>query len=192
MACEKQEERMAQDTTTSMTLTGIFSNLQMSTAASSGLISIGNKAAAKTGYTITAKETEQGKAYSVVAVANEADAVDPATVLITAHYTQEEELSEVDLEAQFKNMPDGTSLQVECSNPTFNIGKQSISGSNLVSSIGMNAGEIDMSIAVSLWITKPKSVTSTSSLTVRLVSITGGGGGPVKKTMLEQVVINLA
>lgn len=180
------------DTTTSMTLTGVFSGLQMSMTGSSGTIAIANAASAQSGYNIAQEETESGKAYSVVTVAGESDVVDPATVVVTADYTQETELAEVDLEARYNGIPDGTMVQIECSNPTFNIGKQPISGSSLISSIGKNAGQIKMSITVKLWITQPALLTKSSTLTVSLVSITGSGGGPVKKELLEKIQINLA
>jgi len=182
---------MAQDNTTSMTLTGVFSGLQMSMTASSGTIVIGNKASAQSGYSIAQQQTDQGKAFSVVTVADEADVVEPATVVVTVDYTQDIELDEVDLEARYTNIPDGTSLQIECSQSTFNISKQPISGSSLISSIGKHVGPLEMSIAVKLWITRPTLLTKNSALTASLVSITGGGGGPVKKTLLEKIAINL-
>jgi hypothetical protein len=181
---------MAQDSTTSMTLTGVSSGLQMSMMGRAGTISIANTTVAgEVGYAI-AEQLDKDKPYSVVTVAGRVDVVDPATVAASVYYTQEEGYDEVDLEARYTDIPNGTMLQVECSNATFNIPKQGIHGTSYVASIGRNVGPIEMSIAVKLWIPESASLKKTAELTLAVVKIESGSG-PVKKTLLEKIAIHL-
>jgi len=182
---------MAQESTTSIMLTGVSSGLQMSMMARAGTMSIVNTTSAgEIGYAITA-QVEKEKSYPVVTVAGETDAVDPATVAVSVYYTQQEGYDEVDLEARFTDIPNGTMLQVECSNATFSIPKQGIHGTGYVSSIGRNVGPIEMSIAGSLWLPESASLKKTAALTLALMKIEGGTG-PVKKVLLEKITIHLA
>jgi hypothetical protein len=183
---------MADDSDTSMTLTGIYSGLTMNMSGNCGTILISAASAAKVGYKLSRKQTGEGKGYDVVTMDSEPDVKDPPNLIINVYYDQQTEMNEVDLEVRYTDIPSGTSVEVDCSEQTYNIGKQAISGSSLISSIGKNIGPFNATIAMKLWITDPKAIKKTSALTLSMSEIGSGGSGPVKKTLLEKIQSNLS
>lgn len=184
-------EKMA-NTDTTMTLTGVYSGSKMEVAGSSGTISTATAATAQTGYRIATAETAEGKAYSIVSVVGEAGVTEPPSVVVAVTYSQKIQSAEIDLDVRYTNIPAGTSLQVACSETTFNISKQEISGSSLIGSSGKELGAFETSIDIRLWITRPDLIAKNSALTLSMSKIGGDNGGPVKKVLLEKIVVNLS
>lgn len=177
---------------TSMTLTGVRSGLRIDAQGTSGTLSAGSSVSAVTGYAIAAKETNEGLSYDVVSVVADRQAQEPPTLAISVDYSQSVAISEVDLDLRYTDIPDGTSVQVACSETEFDISKQPISGSSLIGSSGKGLGAFDSSIDLRLWITRPDALKTGASLTLSMSKIDGGDGGPVKKVLLQKIALNLA
>lgn len=182
---------MSTDNATSMALTGVSSGLSMSSTASSGTIVTNSSIAGQAGYAIESKMTGNGVPYNVITVNGETGKDDPASVVVTVNYVQNESFGEVELEVRWTDIPDGTDMQLESSQSKFDLSKRSIEGSSNYSVTGTDLGSIKAIMATKLWITQPDQLKSTSNFQLSMSHLDGGGGGSVKKVLLEQVVIGL-
>ena len=116
----------------------------------------------------------------------------PPSLVISVYYTQDITVGELDLDVKFTDIPNGTSMQIQCSAPGLSIAKQPISGSSLIGSSSMNQGPFKASIDINLWVINPNAIIKTSSLTMSMSKIESKGQGPVKKVLLEKIQINLS
>ncbi len=180
------------DGDSSMTLTGTYSGLMMNMSGNSGTIAVAAAATARIGYMITTNETGEGKSYNLVTVDSEAGVSNPPSLVISVYYTQDITVGELDLDVKFTDIPNGTSMQIQCSAPGLSIAKQPISGSSLIGSSSMNQGPFKASIDINLWVINPNAIIKTSSLTMSMSKIESKGQGPVKKVLLEKIQINLS
>lgn len=181
------------DTPNGMTLTRISSGAVSQLSGRTGTIVYNSSVSAVAGYTIAGEETSDGMDYDVVTLYGEEEVEEPATVILEVDYEQLETFDEVDLEARYKGIPDGTSIEVKSAADGFNIRKQTLSKtSGLVSSVATDVEPFKTALTLSLWIEDPEALSSSSSVSLDVFSIDGSGGGPTKKTLLGKVELYLA
>ncbi len=184
---------MNADNSTSMTLKNVSSGLTMALTGTSGTITSSATVMALTGYDIATEETGQSVSYNVVSVSGKKVVkTEPATVLVAVDYDQTEGFEEVDMDISYVNIPDQTSLEVDSSQSDFSLSKRVIEGTSNIGKSGKDLGPFSASMVIGLWITQPDAITDQSALTLKMSKIEGGDGGPVKKTLLGQIVINLS
>ncbi len=181
------------DTQNGMTLTRISSGMTSAFSGRTGTITYGSSVSAVAGYTIAVEESTNGMAYDVLTLYGEEDVEEPATVILEVEYEQSEAFEEVDLEARYKGIPEGTSIEVSSTAEDFSIRKQTLSKtSGLVSAVAMDVEPFKATLVLSLWITNPEGISSDSSVSLDMFSIDGSGGGPTKKTLLGKVELQLS
>jgi hypothetical protein len=180
------------DTDTSLALTGVYSGLKIDAAASSGTLAASAAVTARTGYRIAKAVDNEGNSYIIVTVDDEKDVLDPPTLVFASDYAQQIEIAEVDLDIRYTDVPQGTALQVACSETGFDISRQTISGTGLVGSSGKDLGAFSTSIEVRLWLPPAAALKPSSALTLNISKIQGGVGKPVKKVLLQKLAINLS
>lgn len=176
---------------TSMTLQNLSSGLTMNLTAASGIIRKDTVISALSGYDISKGKDSHGLIFDIVSITGNTQEQDPPSIAIGLYYEQDETVSELDLDINFTDIPDGTETAVECSKPEFNISRQPISGSSLIGSHGDNLEAFEMTVVVKLWIAAPDQLRKTSSLELTMSKIDGTSGGPVKKNVLQKIAINL-
>jgi hypothetical protein len=132
--------------------------------------------------------TSDGLAYQKVTLTGNAISGSIATVL-SGLYKQTKEYDEVDIELAYTDIPEGTTVEVTCSNAKFSIGKQSISGTSLTGKEVHNAGKLDMSIVLSLTVNDVSTLKDTSLVAIKLQLVEASKSGPVKKTLLSQALL---
>jgi len=186
------ETTIAADTDTSLALTGVYSGLRIEASGSAGTLAARAGVSARTGYRIATVEDGDGRSHTAVTVEGEEGVADPPTLVVTADYAQQTAIAEVDLDMRYADIPQGTSLEVVCSEPVFDISRQAIAGTGLAGSSGRELGAFAMSIEVRLWMPSPAQILPSSEVTLSLSRIEGGTGKPVKKVLLQKLAINLS
>jgi hypothetical protein len=180
------------DSGTTMSLTGVHSALAITVAGQGGTLAVAAAVAGQNGYKIESANTAEGLAYTVVSVVTAQAVAEPPTLVVSVDYAQTAALAEVDLDVRYTDLPPETMLQIAASQASFNISKQPVSGSGLLGSSGKKLGAFATSIDIRLWIARPQDILAGSSLTLSMNKITGGSGGPVQKTLLQKIVLNLS
>jgi len=182
---------MKETNETSMTLTGISEGVKVDLSAMLGTTNaIQASTQLNSGYEIVTKTNSAGLTYKTVNIISNEDS-DAANFKFSVYYCQEEGLDEVDLELEYKNIPSGSSLAVNASDSHFTISKRAISGTGIEGKQGLNVGPLHMTITASFWFERPDELSSVSTVTLKMISIEDSGSGPAKKTILEQIVVNL-
>ncbi len=178
---------------TSMTLTGLFSGLTLDFAARSGVLASGATVKALTGYDIRRETTANGKPFDAISIKNSEDDTDPPSVVLSVHYTQDEGYDEVDMGVRFEDIPDGTEVEVSTDLSKLTIDRRSIDGSSLVAVTGRDLGPISTAMHLRLWFERPDDIKPGSKLSLTMSRVDGGGGGgPVKKIIMEQIALSLS
>ena len=177
---------------TSMVLTGLYSGLTLDFAARSGVLASGATVKAMTGYGITRKTDSTGKGYDQVSVANSENETDPPSIVLSVYYTQDEGYDEVDLGVRFEDIPGGTEIEIETDQNKLSLPRQGISGSSLVASTGRNLGPIKTPMRMRLWLERPDDIKPGSMLRLTMSRVEGGGGGPVRKIVMQQIALDLS
>lgn len=180
---------MADDT--SLVLTGLRSGLVLGMSATSGLVRITSETRALTGYGLKAEVGSDKVPYTVVSLQKAMDPVDPPTLNLAAFYEQTVEFEELDLDLRFKSLPKGTEVELKSSERALNISRRSVVGTGIEGAVGMNLGEFSSYIELNLWITDPDALTSTSQIELSFTKIDSSSGGPVKKILLQKIVVKL-
>lgn len=181
---------MADDVTTSLTLVNLSTGFSQNTASQNGTLAWNAHHNGVTGYTITTKTSSSGLSYDVIDVVTSEVDSDPPALMITIAYGQTGEVPELDLDVKYTQIPANSELSVVSSDPAFDIGRQQISGSASVGIPVFNVSSLEMTSTINLWFTQPGALSSASTLLVTFSSIETGSG-PVKKTVLQQLQINL-
>jgi hypothetical protein len=176
---------------TQLTLTGIYSGLKLNMSALSGLVSKAATATGQTGYKISRDKTSGGVSFDVVSVAGAENVPEPANFILSVEYSQSEIAGEIDLEVRYADIPSGSELQVESSEPKFSITRQQIHGSSLIGKQGTDLGTLTASLELKLWVVDPAVLKATSRLTMSFSKIEDGSG-PVKKILLQKIQVDLA
>ncbi|MEO8530532.1 MAG: hypothetical protein ABI459_04875, partial [Deltaproteobacteria bacterium] len=86
---------MSDDTT--LILTGLRSSLISDMSIASGLTRIKSASSAMTGYGLETKTGTDKVPYTVISLENAKDPVDPPALKLSAYYTQDGDMAEVDL-----------------------------------------------------------------------------------------------
>lgn len=178
------------DVNTTLTLTGFHTGLSSALQTTVGTISGGSSMNGSTGFTIS-KEQGGDLTFSVVSLTGDVDVVDPATITIGALFTQDARISDLELELRWSDIPAESEIAVQSSTGDLTVNRRSMSGDGnfSVSAQPAKAGETEFAIAT--WIKRPEALTANSAVTLTLSSLEGGGGGPVKQTLLEKLRIDL-
>lgn len=182
---------MANDNATSMILKGVSSGVTMALSGNSGTFQTTTSVAAATGFDISSEETGDGVGYNVVSVTQSQDSDTPPSLVIAIEYDQTVGFKEVDMEVRYAAIPDETSLEVVSSQSDFQVSKRPISGGSNVGLSGKKLGAFTADMQIRLWIPEPEGLSSSSTLTLSMSKIVEGTGGPVKKVLLEKIVLNL-
>jgi hypothetical protein len=175
----------------SMTVQNISGGVTLGLSGRSGLNELAYKKSALSGYNIENDITSEDVEFQTITVIGSDKEDDPADILIIVSYVQSTAYPEVDLDLKFKDIPNGTSVEVDSSNSTYSISKQAISGSNLIGKVGMDQGELDITISLKLWVTNPSALVKDSNLSLMMSRIKGGSG-PTEKILLGKCVLNLS
>jgi hypothetical protein len=181
---------MADDT--SLVLTGLRSSLVLGMSAVSGLLRIKSDTSAMAGYGLETKTGSDKVPYTVVTLGSQKNPVDPPALKLSAIYTQDIDLDEVDLDLRFTAIPEGTSVELDSSEQALRIPRQAISGKGLVGSPGIDLGTFSSDLDLSLWVKDPDGLTTSSALELSFSKIESSSGGPVKKVLLQKIVLNLS
>lgn len=177
---------------TSIVLTGFRSGIRLNVAGKVGLGAFGETRAASIGYALETAQSKEGKAFNVVTVISEQSVDDPPDIVLSAYYTQNVAYEEVDLEVRYSDIPTGTMMAVESSMKSLSISRQAISGSSLLGSMATRPGAFSAAFEFKVWGVTAAALRPTSSLTLSFSKIVGAGGGPVKKVLLERIILQLA
>ena len=180
---------MANDT--SLQLIGLSSGLVLGLSAVSGIVRLKTASSALTGYGMTTEVGSDKVPYTVVSLQKTKDPVDPPTLKLAAFYEQTVEFEELDLDLRFKNLPKGTEVEVKSSERALNISRRSVAGTGIEGAVGMNLGEFSSDIELNLWVSDPDALTSTSQIELTFTKIDSSAGGPVKKILLQKIVVKL-
>ncbi|QVM93693.1 hypothetical protein JYG34_12010 [Pseudomonas entomophila] len=177
---------------TSFAVTGIFSGLQIVSTGVGGLVNVASSVSAQTGYAIARQQTSDGTPYTLLTAANTQAVSDPASLVVSAQYAQIVTFAELDLEVRYTDIPADTQVSVDATNPKLAVSRQDIAGTSLLGKQSKKQEAFEMDLSLNLWVARPEQLKTTSSITLSLSSIDGGSGGPVKKTLLQKVQINLS
>jgi hypothetical protein len=177
---------------TSLVLTGLRSGLMLGMSAASGLLRIKSEISALTGYGLETKTGSDKVPFTVVTLASDKNLGDLPALKLSATYTQDIKIDEVDLDLRFNAIPKGTEVELDSSEQALRIPRQPISGQGVVGSPGIDLGTFSSDLDLSLWVTDPDGLTKSSTLELSFSKIDGSGGGPVKKVLLQKIVINLS
>ncbi len=179
------------DVNTSLALTGFHSGLSSTVQTTVGTISGGSYLTGTTGFTVSKEDSDEGKPFDVVSLTGDVEVEDPATITIEALYSQDSKLSELDLDLRWAGIPDDSELSVVSSTGNLNVSRRGFSGTGNYGVPDKPAKPGNTGLKIDIWIKKPHDLTADSALTLKLVSVEAGGGGPVQKTLLEKLVVNL-
>lgn len=176
---------------TTLVLSGLRSGLVLGMSASSGLLQIASSASALTGYGLETKSGSDNVAYTVISLQRQMNPSDPPALELSATYTQIIEIDEVDLDLRFSAIPKGTEVELLSSEMALRIPRQQIAGKGVIGAPGIDLGTFSSDLDFRLWVTDPQALTSSSVIEMTFSKIEGSKDGPVKKVLLQKIVLNL-
>lgn len=176
---------------TSLVLTGLRLSLTLGMSAASGLLRIKSETSALAGYGLETKTGSDKVPYTVVTLASQKNPADPPALKLSANYSQNIDLDEVDLDLRFNAIPKGTEIELASSEQALRIPRQPISGKGVVGAPGIDLGTFSSDLDLSLWVKDPDGLTTSSTLELSFSKIDSSSSDPVKKVLLQKIVLNL-
>lgn len=186
----KDKSVIRQDTT--MTLNGISTGVTVETSGNLGAKTFNSQVSNLSGFKLSKQEMSDGKEATVISVKGSDNVDTPPDYVIDLTYAQSISVSELDLDVNYVDMPEETSVQVECSNPSLSIKRQEISGTHITGEFASNVEPFTTPITISLWFDKPEQIKSTTKIMLTFSAVQESQGGPVQKKILEKVIVNLS
>jgi len=177
---------------TSIVINGFHLGFATETKTSFGTVSSDDNVKGLTGFVVS-KEKGSTVPTQVVSLTGNDFTEDSPSVQISALYVQNGTLKELDLDLRWVDLPGGTKIAVESTNPKLTINPRKADGSGNSGVFDKNASEGETSFVIRVWLTDPRAITASSTISMALSSIEtpGSGAAPVKKTLLEKIELNL-
>lgn len=175
-----------------MTLTGLRSGFRLESSGACGLMRTSSTTRALVGYALSTEQGKDNVPYTQIVLTDENQAVDPPVLVLSADYEQLVGYPEVDLDLRYTDMPVGSEVEVETTNPVFTIPRQSIQGSSLIGAPGEEQGKFTTALTLRLWIKATDALRKTSALSLSFSRIERGPDGADRKVLLQKFALNLS